>query len=110
MNWTIGQHASYVRAALGSELKLNGYFMPQINVKLFASLSTYMPEGAKNGQASMDCTSDTTVASVLSSLHVPTEHCHLVFVNGVFVEPESRDEKYFVDGDTLAVWPPVAGG
>ncbi len=84
--------------------------MPQINVKLFASLSTYMPEGATNGQAAIECAEDKTVASVLEGLHVPAEHCHLVFVNGVFVAPEARAKHHFTEGDTLAVWPPVAGG
>ncbi len=84
--------------------------MPQINVKLFASLGVYLPEGAQNSQVAIECDDDKTIASILSGLKVPSEHCHLVFLNGVFVAPEARGNQHFADGDTLAVWPPVAGG
>jgi sulfur carrier protein ThiS len=33
-----------------------------------------------------------------------------VLVNGIFVPPSQRQAKALSDGDTLAVWPPVAGG
>jgi molybdopterin converting factor small subunit len=31
-------------------------------------------------------------------------------LNGVYVHPSERDQAILRDGDTLAVWPPVAGG
>jgi hypothetical protein len=34
----------------------------------------------------------------------------LVLLNGVFVVPEERQSKRFVEGDAFAIWPPVAGG
>ena len=84
--------------------------MPRINIKLFASLRNYMPEGARNGEASIECPDSHSVTSILTDLNVPLEKCHLVVVNGVFVPPEERGSTALSDGDTLAVWPPVAGG
>jgi thiamine biosynthesis protein ThiS len=84
--------------------------MPKINIKLFASLKTFMPEGAVNGEVAMELPEDHSVWSILDSLNVPRKHCHLVVVNGVFIPPEQRDSTALNEGDTLAVWPPVAGG
>ena len=84
--------------------------MPQINVKLFASLQPFMPDGAVNGEVAVDCGDDTTVTSLLTGLNVPLEKCHLVILNGVFVPVDQRAGKALVEGDTIAVWPPVAGG
>jgi molybdopterin converting factor small subunit len=35
---------------------------------------------------------------------------HLVLVNGKYIEPEKRMTATLVDGDVLAIWPPIAGG
>jgi sulfur-carrier protein len=31
-------------------------------------------------------------------------------VNGVYVEPAQRRSRTLQEGDTLAIWPPIAGG
>lgn len=84
--------------------------MPKVNVKLFASLRNFMPDGAHNGEVSMECPDDHSVTSILTGLNVPLEKCHLVVVNGVFIPPPDRASTRLNEGDTLAVWPPVAGG
>jgi sulfur carrier protein ThiS len=84
--------------------------MPRVNVKLFASLRKFMPEGACNNEISLEAPEDHSVTSILDGLQVPREHCHLVVVNGVFVPPEERARTKLAENDTLAVWPPVAGG
>jgi molybdopterin converting factor small subunit len=35
---------------------------------------------------------------------------HLVLLNGVYLSLTEREKALFKDGDTLSVWPPVAGG
>jgi molybdopterin converting factor small subunit len=35
---------------------------------------------------------------------------HLVLVNGVYIAPDQRDTRVLQEGETLAIWPPVAGG
>jgi molybdopterin converting factor small subunit len=35
---------------------------------------------------------------------------HLVLVNGTYIAPEKRSTHLLIEGDTLAIWPPIAGG
>ena len=82
----------------------------KITVKLFALLGKYLPPSAKENQLEIEVEQDAAIADVLAELNVPAEVCHLVLVNGVYVEPSARDTRVLKEGDALAVWPPVAGG
>ncbi len=86
----------------------------KIKAKLYANLGKYLPEGTAYGptgnEADMGVAAGARVSDVINQLGVPTELCHLVLVNGVFVSPDERDGHELSDGDHLAVWPPVAGG
>ena len=86
--------------------------MASATIKLFASLGDYLPPDAKDNAAeiSVPADGDATITSVLTMMKVPMEKCHLVLVNGIFVSPSARAGHAIKDGDTLAVWPPVAGG
>lgn len=85
--------------------------MAKATVKLFASLSNYLPGSARNNSAEVSLPSDApTVSSALAALNVPMEKCHLVLLNGVFVSPSARTSCAVEDGDTISAWPPVAGG
>ncbi len=85
--------------------------MAKATVKLFASLSEYLPASAKYNAAQISLEPDTaTVAAALAALNVPMEQCHLVLLNGVFVSPSARASCAVTDGDTISAWPPVAGG
>ena len=48
--------------------------------------------------------------SVLDGFNMPEGLYKLVLVNGVFIYPEERASRCFVEDDVLAIWPPVAGG
>lgn len=82
----------------------------KITLKLYASLETYLPSGAARNMIELEVNDGATVGEVLALHQVPRENCHLILVNGVFAPPASADSKTLNDGDTLAVWPPVAGG
>lgn len=86
--------------------------MASATLKLFASLGDYLPSNAKDNavQIPVPEADDATITSVLMMMKVPMEKCHLVLVNGIFVSPSARADHAIKDGDTLAVWPPVAGG
>jgi sulfur carrier protein ThiS len=85
--------------------------MAQATVKLFASLSEYLPSNARENATEIAVPAEgTTIAETLAALKVPMEKCHLVLVNGIFVSPSARANTRIGEGDTLAVWPPVAGG
>ena len=82
----------------------------KINLKLYASLGQYLPPEAKKNEFMAKIQDKASVGGVLRDYSVPGDMCHLVLVNGVFVPPSERDEYKLKDGDSLAVWPPVAGG
>jgi sulfur carrier protein ThiS len=50
------------------------------------------------------------VASCIEDLKLPQKLCHLVLIDGVFVPPAERVRRALAEGDTLAIWPPIAGG
>jgi len=41
---------------------------------------------------------------------LPQKLVHLVLVNGHYIAPEQRASKVLLEGDVLAIWPPIAGG
>jgi len=86
--------------------------MPDMNitVKLYALLGRYLPPNSQNNMAVIVVTEGNTVMDVVRHLNLPTEHCHLVLVNGLFVAPSERGTRVLNEGDALAIWPPVAGG
>ncbi len=82
----------------------------QITLKLYAALSKYLPEGTIKHRITLDIPSEETAYGVIERYHVPRERVHLVLLNGVYLTPEQRGQATLKEGDTLAVWPPVAGG
>ena len=82
----------------------------KITLKLYATLGSFLPPGAERNAIQLDVTDGATIGDVLAQQNVPRETCHLILVNGIFSPPANADAKELVDGDTLAVWPPVAGG
>ncbi|MEK9776409.1 MAG: hypothetical protein VW339_09775 [Quisquiliibacterium sp.] len=47
---------------------------------------------------------------MIDRYRLPDKWLHLVLVNGVHVLPADRAGKTLLDGDALAIWPPIAGG
>ena len=82
----------------------------KVTVKLYAGFRQYLPEGAGAKGVTIDVEENFSPLQILKQLHVPEDEIHLVLINGVFVEPERRDQAIFVANDVLAVWPAVAGG
>lgn len=84
--------------------------MITIQFKLYASLQDFLPAGAKDNAVKIAIEEDTTIEAIATQYRLPPELLQLVLVNGVFVPPSARPSYRFRDGDTLAIWPPVAGG
>ncbi|MFO1430435.1 MAG: MoaD/ThiS family protein [Candidatus Competibacteraceae bacterium] len=82
----------------------------QITVKLYAMLSEYLPPGAVRNVSRLEVVETTTVGMVIEQLGLPPEVVHLVMMNGVYVPPSQRSDTVLKDADSLAIWPPVAGG
>jgi len=87
----------------------------EITLKLFATLSDYLPFELNgrvrvDNQLPLEVADGTTVQAVIDQMHLPAKMTHLVLVNGVYVPPRSRATHLLRSGDALAVWPPIAGG
>jgi molybdopterin converting factor small subunit len=79
-------------------------------LKLYASLSEFLPSGAIDNKASIEVTDSDSVARIFEKFHLPERLVHLVLINGVYIEPEDRPHRILAPGEVLAIWPPVAGG
>lgn len=82
----------------------------KIKFKLYATLSGYLPEGAVDNTVEIDVPEDASPNSIIDRFKVPRELSHLVLVNGVFAYQSERESAILKEGDTLAIWPPIAGG
>ena len=81
-----------------------------VTFKLYASLTDFLPPEAEYQSVRLDVPTTTTVHNLVDRYAVPRKMTHLVLVNGIYIEPEDRDKPLLSDGDTVAIWPPVAGG
>ena len=82
----------------------------KITIKLFAQLAKYLPAGAVKNELVIDVADGASVQDVIHHLSLPSEYCHLVLVNGVYIAPSEREGHIMTNGQALAIWPPVAGG
>lgn len=82
----------------------------RLTFKLYASLTQYLPSNSNNQSVEIEISEIDTPYTLLERFNVPKESAHLFLLNGLYLQPEEREQSVFKDGDTLAIWPPVAGG
>ncbi len=83
----------------------------QITLKLFATLTDYLPAEAEyTNFVELTLPDGATVADVITQQRLPEKWVHLVLVNGHYIAAQVRATTALADGDTLAIWPPIAGG
>jgi len=83
----------------------------KITFKLFASLTDYLPAEARYSNVlELDIAPDATISQVIEPYGLPPKLVHLVLINGKYIEPEKRLTQCLLEGDVLAIWPPIAGG
>ena len=58
----------------------------------------------------LDVAPDATILQIIEPYGLPSKLVHLVLVNGKYIEPDKRLTQTLVEGDVLAIWPPIAGG
>ena len=82
-----------------------------ITFKLCATLTDYLPaEARRSNQVTLNVAADASISQIIEPYGMPPKLVHLVLVNGKYINPEDRGTNTLVDGDVLAIWPPVAGG
>ena len=83
----------------------------KITFKLFATLTDYLPpEACRSNQVDLEVAADASISQIIEPFGLPPKLVHLVLVNGKYIAPELRMSTTLVEGDVLAIWPPIAGG
>jgi molybdopterin converting factor small subunit len=82
----------------------------KVTVKLFATLTDHLPPGTRGNQVVIDAEDQACIEELLARFQVGPSVAHLVLVNGVFIPREERRSRCLVEGDELAVFPPIGGG
>ncbi len=78
----------------------------KIEIALYASLSQYLPAGAEYRKAMITARDGATAREIMGQLGIPQDHPNILLVNGTQAGPD----RVLKDGETLAVFPPLAGG
>jgi sulfur-carrier protein len=83
----------------------------KITFKLFASLTDYLPHEARRSNIlALEVDSGASISQIIEPFGMPQKLVHLVLVNGTYIAPEKRLTQTLIEGDVLAIWPPIAGG
>jgi molybdopterin synthase sulfur carrier subunit len=82
----------------------------QITFKLYAGLAQYLPSGSEDNAIEVELPDGQSIPTLIQRYHVPLDQVHLVLLNGVYQDSAARVERVLQDGDTVAIWPAVAGG
>ena len=83
----------------------------KVNIEFYASLMKYLPPGPSRVRREVTVEDGITLSKLIRQYHISEQEAHLVLVNGHFVNcGEDRDDRQLAEGDTVSIWPPVAGG
>lgn len=78
----------------------------KIKLKLFATFREFLPEGNDGHSTMLEVPEKTTVDSVMLQLKLPQEIPKIILINGL----QKTAAEVLNEGDTLSVFPPIAGG
>ncbi len=79
----------------------------EVQVKLYATLSKYTPEGTKIGEAFSEELEDGNVRELIHKIGFSEEKTRIVMVNGNHINNLDYELE---DGDLVVIFPPVGGG
>ena len=83
----------------------------KITLKLFASLTDYLPVASKyTNIVEIEVPDGATITQITEPYRLPPALVHLERVNGRYIAPDQRASEALAEGDVLAIWPPIAGG
>ena len=69
----------------------------------------YLPPGTKGHELDLEVDASTSAFDLIDQFGISRCEAYLVLCNGVYLYDEQRALP-LKDGDTIAIWPPVAGG
>ncbi|MCP4717506.1 MAG: MoaD/ThiS family protein [Deltaproteobacteria bacterium] len=83
----------------------------QIELKLFMRFKQYLPAGGENGIAQHEIADESTFKDLLDNIGMPVEEDKIIVINGIsHKQGEEANVLQLNDGDTVAIFPPIAGG
>ena len=77
-----------------------------VEVRLFATLSQFLPPGSKAGTAILDLPDGATIGDATRRLRIPADLECVVLLNGTNVDARASLRR----GDVIDIFPPLAGG
>lgn len=78
----------------------------KVEVSLFATLAAYLPPDTAGDRVVLDVPDGSTVGQVVRTFPIPAGHEFMTVVNGHDVP----SEHVLAEGDSLTLFPPLAGG
>ncbi len=83
----------------------------KVHVRLFANLRERLPE-APRGRASLELDPGETLQGLLDRLDIPPPLAQMVLVDGQQAPRDrgGRTARVLAEGETVSVFPPLAGG
>ena len=78
----------------------------RVEVRLFATLTAFLPPDGRDGSAELEIPEGSTVTDVAARLGIPADLARVVLVNGRDVGAEAR----LTARDVVTIFPPLAGG
>jgi molybdopterin converting factor small subunit len=83
----------------------------KIELKLFMRFKQFLPDGAHKGVAPMTLPEGSTFGDLLQMLGMPLPEDKIVVINGISHKQSAATNAITLnDGDTVAIFPPIAGG
>lgn len=78
----------------------------RVTVKLFATLTRFK-EGTRAGKPfDVELFDGAVARDLIDYLKIPPEETHIIFINNIIEEPNSK----LREGDVVGMFPPVGGG
>lgn len=82
----------------------------RITVKSSGLLLRHLPPERQGNSAPLDVATDATPQDVMAQLGMAPEGSYLVILNGQSLPKAERGTRTLVEGDLLAIMPPLKGG
>jgi molybdopterin synthase sulfur carrier subunit len=82
----------------------------KIKLKLFAMLADRLPPGSEDHTTVLEVAPGTTARQVAERMGIPLALASLTMLDGVHLTHEQFDRRPLQEGETLAIFPPIAGG
>ena len=77
-----------------------------ITVKLFATLIHFKNDSRTGKPFEVELPDSSLVKDLINLLNIPPQETHVVFINNIIEEHDSK----LKDGDVVGLFPPVGGG